>query len=118
MILTDRKPAARGVQRHQVATFFALSFGISWAVWIGLAAAPLGIGTRAGAVLNVVAIAGPSIAAVALSIALGRRQLRQPLAGFSPLNVLLTWIIAILVVVRFGRARLASSPLRRAATAP
>ena len=85
MILTDRKSAAQGVQRYQVATFFALSFGISWAIWIGLAAAPLGIGTRAGAVLNVVAIAGPSIAAVALSIALGRRQLRQPLASFSPL---------------------------------
>ena len=39
-------------------------------------------------------------------------------AAASLLNVLVTWIVAILVVVRFGRARLASSPLRRAATAP
>lgn len=36
----------------------------------------------------------------------------------SLLNVLITWIVAILVVVRFGRASLASAPPARLAATP
>jgi membrane protease YdiL (CAAX protease family) len=87
--------AVRGVLRTrgpQLTVFFALAFGISWAIWIGLAAAGLGIGTPAGAVLNVLAIAGPSIAALVLSIALGQGQLRSLLARFSLSRVSGRWL--------------------------
>ena len=78
--MSDRRSAALAVRRYQLPAFFVLTFAISWTLWLGLAAAALPITTTAGAVLNVVAIAGPSIAAV-LTIGLG--QLRELLAGFS-----------------------------------
>ena len=88
-IVTDRGPAALVLDRHQLATFFVLTFAISWTLWLGLAAAELPITTTTGAVLNVVAIAGPSIAAVLLTIRLG--QLRQLLAGFSLSRLSARW---------------------------
>src|SRR5918998_3393086 len=83
-IVSDRLPAAGVVRRHQLAAFFVLAFTISWIIWLGLAAASLPITTTAGAVLNVLAIAGPSLAALLLTIGLGRGALRELLAGFSP----------------------------------
>ena len=87
--MSDRTSAGLDVRRHQLPAFFVLTFAISWAIWIGLAAASLGIGTRAGAVLNVAAIAGPSIAAIVISIARG--QLRELLAGFSVSRLSARW---------------------------
>jgi membrane protease YdiL (CAAX protease family) len=70
------------VRRHELPAFFVLTFAISWTLWLGLAAAALPITTTTGAVLNVVAIAGPSIAAVLLAIGLGQGQPRELLTGF------------------------------------
>ena len=55
------------LQRHQLASYFGVTFAISWAVWLGLIVASLPIQTPTGAVLNIVAIAGPSIAALVLT---------------------------------------------------
>ena len=86
------------VRRHQFAAFFVLTYAISWALWLGLAAASLPITTTAGAVLNVVAIAGPSLAALLLSIGLGRPALRTLLAGFSPSRLRGPWWAVALVL--------------------
>jgi uncharacterized protein len=80
--VSDRRSAALVVRRHQLPAFFVLTFAISWTLWLALAAAALPITTTTGAVLNVVAIAGPSIAAVLLTIGLGQGQLRELLTGF------------------------------------
>jgi membrane protease YdiL (CAAX protease family) len=79
--VSDRRSASLDVRRYQLPAFLVLTFAISWTLWLGLAAVALPITTTTGAVLNVIAIAGPSIAAVLLTIRLGR--LRELLAGFS-----------------------------------
>ncbi len=79
--MSDRRSAALVVRRYQLPAFFVLTFAISWTLWLGLAAVALPITTTTGAVLNIIAIAGPSIAAVLLTIRLG--QFRELLAGFS-----------------------------------
>jgi len=75
MTSTARPPTFS--QRHQVATYFALTFAISWAIWLGLILGSLHIQTVIGAALNIVAIAGLSIAALLLATVLGRGELRR-----------------------------------------
>ena len=86
----DRGSAAV-VRRYQLLAFFVLTFAISWTLWLGLAAASVPITTTTGAVLNVLAIAGPSIAAVLLTLGLG--QLRDLLAGFSLSRLSVRWSV-------------------------
>lgn len=86
------------IQRHQLATYFGLTFAISWAIWLGLILGSLHIQTLMGAVLNVVAIAGPSIAALVLATILGRGQLRRLLAGFSLSRLSVRWAVIALVL--------------------
>jgi membrane protease YdiL (CAAX protease family) len=85
-------------RRHQLPAFFVLAFTISWLIWLGLAAASLAITTTAGAVLNVLAIAGPSLAALLLTIGLGRGALRELLAGFSPSRLRGRWWAVALIL--------------------
>ena len=47
-------------RRSQLVAFFCLAYGISWALWLGLAVFSVSITTTVGAVVNVLAIAGPS----------------------------------------------------------
>jgi uncharacterized protein len=86
------------VRRHQLAAFFVLTFAISWTLCLGLAAASVPITTTAGAVLNVLAIAGPSLAALLLTIGMGRRALREMLAGFSVSRLRGPWWAVALIL--------------------
>ena len=86
------------MQRHQLATYFGLTFAISWAIWLGLILGSLHIQTPVGAALNVVAIAGPSIAALVLATVLGRGELRRLLAGFSLSRLSVRWTVVALVL--------------------
>jgi len=86
------------VQRHQLATYVALTFAISWAIWLGLILGSLHIQTPAGAVLNVVAIAGPSVTALVLATVLGAGELRRLLAGFSLSRLSVRWMVVALVL--------------------
>ena len=86
------------LQRHQLATYFGLTYAISWAIWLGLILGSLHIQTPAGAVLNVVAIAGPSIAALVLATVSGRSELRCLLAGFSLSRWSGRWTVVALVL--------------------
>jgi uncharacterized protein len=86
------------VQRHQLATYLGLTFAISWAIWLGLILGSLHIQTPAGAVLNVIAIAGPSIAALVLATVSGRSELRCLLAGFSLSRWSGRWTVVALVL--------------------
>ena len=63
--------------------FVALTFAISWAIWLAMVAGSVSIETTVGLALNVVAAAGPSIAALILAVAMGRGELQRLLAGFS-----------------------------------
>jgi uncharacterized protein len=96
--VTSRDPRASVVGRHQLAAYFGLTFAISWAIWLGLVVASLGIRTTAGAVLNIAATAGPSIAALVLATALGRGQLPELLAGFSVSRLSVRWSVVALVL--------------------
>ena len=96
--MSERTSAAVVVRRHPLADFLVLTFAISWILWLGLAAVGLSIATPAGAVLNVLAIGGPSLAALLLSIGLGRRALRELLAGFSPSRIRGPWWAVALVL--------------------
>ena len=93
---TARPPSF--VQRHQLATYFGLTFAISWAIWLVLILGSLHIQTPVGAALNIVAIAGPSIAALVLAIVLGRSELRCLLAGFSLSRWSVRWTVVALVL--------------------
>jgi membrane protease YdiL (CAAX protease family) len=96
--VTSSDPQASFVRRHQLVAFFGLTFAISWAIWLGLVVGSLGIRTTAGAILNLVARAGPSIAALVLATAMGWGQLRELLAGFSLSRLSVRWSLVALVL--------------------
>lgn len=78
--------------------FVALTFAISWAIWLAMVAASVSIETTVGLVLNIIATAGPSIAALILAIALGRGELRRLLRGFRPELASPRWaLVAVLL---------------------
>jgi uncharacterized protein len=86
------------VGRHPILVFVALTFAISWAIWWGMAAMSLSIATSGGAVLNVVALSGPSITALVLSAVLGAAAVRQLLDGFSISKASARWVgVALLL---------------------
>lgn len=91
-------PARSFLDRHQLPIFVALTFAISWAIWWGMASMSLGIATSGGAVLNIVALSGPSIAAIILSAALGGGALGRLLDGFSIARASAKWVIVALVL--------------------
>jgi membrane protease YdiL (CAAX protease family) len=86
------------VGRHQLLAFAALTYAISWAIWWSMAMRSMSIGTTAGSVLNVVATAGPSIAAVIVAAALGRSQLRRMVDGFSRTRFSSRWALIALLL--------------------
>jgi membrane protease YdiL (CAAX protease family) len=94
----DDRPASSLLDRHQILAFVALTFAISWAIWWGMASMSLGIATSGGAVLNIVALSGPSITALTLSAVLGGGSLRRPLVGFSLARASAKWVIVALVL--------------------
>jgi uncharacterized protein len=95
---------------RQVETFFALTFAISWLIWLVMVAGSMSIETTTGLVLNVIATAGPSIAAVILAIVLGRGELERLLGGFSLSRVSARWaLVALLVPIGMIAAAIAVS---------
>jgi CAAX protease family protein len=83
---------------QQLLAFVALTFAISWAIWWGMALTSMGIGTSAGAVLNVIALSGPSITALTLSAVLGSGKLRGLLDGLSIGRASARWVVVALVL--------------------
>jgi membrane protease YdiL (CAAX protease family) len=81
------------LRTHQVAAFVALTFAISWTIWLAMAAGRLSIATPTGAVLNVIGMAGPSIASLILAAVLGGPVLRRLLDGFSLSLVSARWTV-------------------------
>jgi membrane protease YdiL (CAAX protease family) len=86
------------VDQHQVVSFFALTFAISWAIWWGMALTSLSIATGPGAVLNVVALSGPSITALVLSAVLGGSRLRRLFDGLSVSRASAQWVLVALLL--------------------
>ena len=82
----------------QLGAFVVLTFAISWAIWLAMVAGSVSIETTPGLVLNVIAIAGPSIAALILAVAIGRGELRRLLDGFSPGRVSPRWALVALIL--------------------
>jgi uncharacterized protein len=83
----------------QLGAFVVLTFAISWAIWLAMVAGSVSIETTPGLVLNVMATAGPSIAALILAIAMGRGELRRLLDGFSPGRVAAArWALVALIL--------------------
>ena len=92
------RPARSLLDRHQILAFVAPTFAISWAIWWGMASMSLGIETSGGAVLNIVALSGPSITALILSAVLGGGPLRRLLDGLSISRASAKWVIVALVL--------------------
>jgi membrane protease YdiL (CAAX protease family) len=86
------------MRRYAIRAFVALTFAISWAIWLAMIAASISIATTAGLALNVIATAGPSIAALLLTIAMGHGELQRLLAGFSPARVSAPWALVALLL--------------------
>jgi membrane protease YdiL (CAAX protease family) len=84
--------------RHQLLAFTVLTYAVSWVIWWSMAMRNESIDTTAGGVLNVVATAGPSIAAVIVAAILGRGALRQVVSGFSRARVSLRWVLVALLL--------------------
>ena len=86
------------VGRHQILAFVALTFAISWAIWWAMASMSLSIATSGGAVLNVIALSGPSITALILSAVLGGGALRRLLDGLSFSRASARWVVVALLL--------------------
>jgi membrane protease YdiL (CAAX protease family) len=84
------------VRRHPLVAFFGLAYSISWAIWIPMVAASIDIGSVGGGVLNAIAIAGPSIAALLIAAGLGSAQLRDLVAGLSLARMPIRWAVIAL----------------------
>jgi len=72
------------VTKDPVRAFLALTFAISWAIWFAMIAGSVSIATTTGLISNIVATAGPSIAAVIIALVIGGSEIRRLLHGFSP----------------------------------
>jgi uncharacterized protein len=81
----------------QLESFFALT-AISWVIWLAMVATSMSIATPVGLVLNVIAIAGPSIAALSLAFALGNGELERLLDGFSLGRPFARWVLVALLL--------------------
>lgn len=114
-----RQNLVRHVRQHQLGVYSGLTFAISWTVWLGLVWGSLGIGTTAGEVLNVVAVAGPRIAAFTVTVALGHGPLKDLLAGFSMSRLSLRWsLVALLLPVVMMAVAIAGSVALLGAPSP
>jgi membrane protease YdiL (CAAX protease family) len=89
---------AAAVLRHQVLAFVVLTFAISWAIWWGMALRSVTIATTPGSVLNVIATAGPTIAALVMAVAIGGGELRRLIGGFSVSLVSGRWVLVALLL--------------------
>ncbi len=94
----ENRPARSLLDRHHVLAFVALTFALSWAIWWGMASTSLSIATSRGAVLNVIALSGPTITALILSAVLGGGTLRRLLDGFSMARASVKWVIVALTL--------------------
>jgi membrane protease YdiL (CAAX protease family) len=104
---------------QQLLAFFPLTFAISWAIWWGMALMSMSIGTSGGAVLNVIALSGPSITAVILSAVLGGGALHRLLDGFSLGRASARWVVVALVLpLAMIAVAIAASVLAFGAPAP
>ena len=86
------------IGRRPLAAFFVLTYAISWAIWAALIGTSTSIATSMGFGLNVVAIAGPSIAGLIVAAALGRVELRRLLGGFALSRVSIRWVLIALAL--------------------
>jgi uncharacterized protein len=77
---------------RRIVAFVALTFAISWVIWVAMVARSISIETPLGAVLNIVAMAGPTIAALVLAGRAGVGTLQRLLDGFSLRRVSLRWL--------------------------
>jgi uncharacterized protein len=82
----------------QLEAFFALTFAISWLIWLLMVTGSISIETTTGLIINVVATAGPSIAALILALALGGGELQRLLGGFSLSRVSVRWVLIALLL--------------------
>jgi uncharacterized protein len=92
------RPADRRRQPSALLTFFAVTFAISWVIWLAMVVGSVSIATTIGLVLNIIATAGPTIAAVILATAIGGGELGRLLEGFSLTRVSGRWVLVALLV--------------------
>jgi uncharacterized protein len=88
MLMASMEPGTRAkvnpsfLVRHPLVAFFLLTYVISWLIWLSMVALALDIQSPAGRALNIVAIAGPTLAGLALAAAReGRRGVGQLLGS-------------------------------------
>jgi uncharacterized protein len=77
---------------NRIVAFVAFTFAISWVIWVAMVAGSISIETPVGFVLNIVAMAGPTIAALILAARAGAGTLQRLLDGFSFSRVSLRWL--------------------------
>ena len=102
-----------------VGWFVGLTFAISWAIWLAMVAGSISIGTPIGAALNIVAMAGPTIAALILAGRAGRATLQGLLEGFSLTRLSRRWLaVAFILPLAMVAMAIAISVLAFGASTP
>ena len=87
-------------KHRPLATFYLLTFALSWIIWIAMAATSLGIDTAPGRALNVVAGYGPTVAALVLTALYHREAgLRKMLGRLAHWRVSPVWFIVALFML-------------------
>jgi membrane protease YdiL (CAAX protease family) len=88
------------IKQHPIVAFFAITFAISWGLWI-----PLADAFRRGAdflfPLLVIAVCGPALAAIIVA-ALSNTEERLPKTRVTTVSFLLAWIVSTLVFLAYN----------------
>lgn len=87
------------VNQHPLLIFFSLAYAVTWILWGTLIALSLDIKNPLGSILNALAIFGPTLAGIILTVVLNGKQGLSDLIGrLSPAQAGLRWIgISLLI---------------------
>ncbi|MEZ4671818.1 MAG: type II CAAX endopeptidase family protein [Anaerolineae bacterium] len=87
------------IRRSPLVAFFVLAYLLSWSVWLLLAVSSISINSTVGNILNVIAIAGPTLSALILTaITQGTKGLQEISSRLQNWRVPVRWYVIALLL--------------------
>jgi membrane protease YdiL (CAAX protease family) len=89
------------IKQHHIVAFYAITFAISWGLWIPFADALINRGADFLFPLLVIATCGPALAAIIVT-AISNTEERLPKTRATTVSFLLAWIVSTLVFLAYN----------------